>query len=333
MKKESRVVFVLVVFVFGVLWSGGFLGAQDELKDDDYGVVKGKIVDFETGEPVNEEFYVIVYKYHPDGVLDFFLTFQSDQNGNFSKEIKSGQYYIKISPGKKYSRYCFEMSPNIKIKKGGFKNLNSFFVEKGKVTKMIRYARHGGGVRLRIVDAKGHAINPAETFLYFGYNGVGGQVKSEEFLDEVHITSITSDGSIRYGMAAITSLIPGKYQFNITFGVIGYGNVDFELEIIKGQIIDKNIVLDMTNQTGIQGLITDEEGRPLKGVRIVGADAANISSEDGYYRMVHVKTGLQTFDVEYEIKDGVFFDKTVNVQIENNKIIEKNITIQTYGEK
>jgi len=41
MKKESRVVFVLVVFVFGVLWSGGFLGAQDELKDDDYGVVKG----------------------------------------------------------------------------------------------------------------------------------------------------------------------------------------------------------------------------------------------------------------------------------------------------
>lgn len=319
--KQTKL-YVLLLLVCSVVISSTFLPAQSD--NDNFGKIVGQIFEANTGKPVHENFVVTFFKFSQNIQSQRPIFFNSDINGNFSGELEVGRYYIIISPVSRDSIYCFEPNLLELVKnEDEFSNINFVDIRKGQITKLIKTAKLGGKIILTLVDENGNEFDPRTK--YYENIRIRCSMNSDGVLEDAPIESLGD--SLRDGKSTIGTLYPALYKFNMSFDLIGYGDLDFELNAKSGQVVEKKIIIDMTNQTGIEGIISDENGQPIENAVVKAGTAATLTNQSGYYKLLNIKTGKKRLKAEFEKEDGLFFLTKKEVLIQEGIIAVKNITI------
>jgi len=131
----------------------------------------------------------------------------------------------------------------------------------------------------------------------------------------------------------------GKLKICAYFRETGYGKTKDEyISIVKNNISEYKLVIDLLDNTGVQGFITDQNGIALKNVEIsihkkivdygYAGIADTISDDEGYYKIIALDEGL--YMLRFECEYGEFSFN--NIIIEKNVLLEKNIKINTQKE-
>ena len=329
-----RNVFTMLVLFLGMLIHGFSIEKADEKLDkDNYGKVVGYIIDSETGEPARERLAIFVYSYSFNNFPSHLHTFYSDNNGKFSFELKPGNYCIYYGPNLEESIYSAEPLPDVIEYITELKNLNYIEVMKGKITNVVKKAYRAGRLRIILVDENGNKINPKERF----YNkiSINTSISSRGVLNKQSFGAFMSSNSkLNEGEVELRFLYPALYKIELSFPFIGHGDATFEVEVVAGQTIEKKVVLDMSNGTGVEGVVSTPSGTPIQGASVgVGGGGfygrgSYITDSNGYYKIINIQTGRCRLEISYEKTEGHFFYKYCEVNIQNNVLLRKDIVLK-----
>lgn len=293
-------------------------------KSDECGKIVGWIIDSESNKPVKEEFAVEIFPYF--AITDKLPgdTYRlKTKTGHFSIGVKAGRYFITFTPyseGTKYAEYC---NPHF------FKQDQMIEVEKGKITEIRKKVSEGGYLKVIIVNTSYQQVNFRD---YFEKGTVNVWLSNDDngYSEPV----IFQKKELEAGEKTITNLVPGDYRIHSYFPEAGYGvsKEDF-IDIESKKISEYRVVIDSSNNTGIQGFVKDKNGAPLKGVEILICQdienygnkgfADTISNDEGYYKIFGIEEGIYMLRVECEFKDFYIY----NIKITGNQLLSKDIII------
>jgi hypothetical protein len=316
---KQKTIFIMVLLVFQIALTLAILGApQDE---DNYGKVIGQIVDPETGKPVNEVFDIVLY----DGIAVKFSSRvlfhkESDAQGRFVLDLPQYTYYLQFYPMSKKSKYCFSLSP-FKLKE---EERDILKIEKGKITYFQKKAPLGGTLKIYMADTSNNKIVPTEIF------HMKFRISCSVKFDDQNPNNI--EGDLEMGEVTYSQLHPGLYSVDIGFDGIGSNNIkkkDIRIEI--GKTTEVYINLDLNNNTGVEGIVTDAAGQPMEDsdLNFSSADSYYVAftNKNGYYKLTGMAPGDYSLFIICSINQGTenfgvtgFYDKE-KINIEKNKLL------------
>ncbi len=294
---KQRVVFAILIIV--MLLGSVTVWCQVE-PEEGYGKVIGYVVDSDTGEPCKERFHVYFYFLDKTQTKAGIEKFTTDQNGYIEKKLKPDLYYPQVSPVSENSEYCGTPHPT-KLRKEGRRTIK---VEKGQITFFQLKAVVGGRLTFYISDLNGVRFNPKEKFgkEFLITAQVSGNNSS---METRYATDTLNDGELRF-----RSSYPGIYKAKVEFDGIGYSTIILENILIeKGKTTEKLIKIDLNDNTGVEGIITDANGSPMHGVEIcfVREDEQDsklyctTSEQNGHYSLSGMPPGEYTYSIDSPI--------------------------------
>lgn len=307
-KYKSRFVIALIITLLGYSLLCG--GHQDDAEMDKQGKVIGQIVDPETGEPVKESFFVIIYDSDINSKLPsniYRYNDRTDAQGKIELELPVYTFYLQFIPVSFTSKYSQTKNPFCLEEK----DRDVIKVEPGKITYFKKKAALGGVLKIYLADMNNIRFNPQEKFnqkfkirSIIGEEGCRGTDTGRDTLDD--------------GELAVYRLFEGNYWIDIEF--YGLGFKDFKKHNIlveQGKTTEVNINLDLTDITGIEGFITDADGVPLEDAYILLA-AINrapgetvghkaIANKDGHYSLTGMPEGKYYLTYHYNTKNDHSF--------------------------
>lgn len=319
-----RTIFCALVVLVVAIISSHMLMAVSQESGDNYGKVIGQIVDQETGEPVNEVFRVIFYDSKSDGfVIDYEKT---DANGRFSLELIPNIYYISIFPMSENSKYCILPSP-FKLNE---EKRHKVKIEKGKITQIQLKALIGGGIKIYTADLSNVKFNPQEKF--------DQKFDITAFVKSPILIGNAGKDDLNDGELTVGRLYQGIYSVEVKFEGLGFSTIRKDNILVeKGKVTDVLINIDLSDNTGIEGIVTDANGMALGGVSVTfthkdlkaKADYEAITNESGYYILKGILDGDYYMSYHYNKKVGIisFIQKGV-VEIKKNVLKRLDIQIQ-----
>jgi len=296
---------VLVVLVIGIISSHVLMAVPQE-SGDNYGILKGQIIDEETGEPVAEHFLVSLTESNVEAAYQIKTKgYKTDKKGYFSFRWEPGSYLLYFQPTSPTSKYCRDRNP---ISYPESKQIIQ--IEKGKVTEIIKKAQLGGKLKLTMETQTGERINP---ILIFGENvDVRVQIWGKSLLDNESEIRFTDGDTFSDGEILMHSLCPDLYEVKIEFGGMGILTKNLKnIEVKKDEITEVGVIVDFHGQTGIEGTILYTDGTPIENVRVgvFGPEGASKKSgasvytdKNGYYKIVGLEEGL--YDVIFSKRLG-----------------------------
>lgn len=336
---------MLVICLVGLItatyiFSQSRLGDLPDCDDGNCGKLVGNIIDAETKDNVNENFYIaftdcaIKDKQKIINGEHIFYFVRSDTNGKFSAMIPEGRYCLQFWPVNPGSNYCMDPVPALNDSYS-----QTVYVKRGKISTIQKLAKVGGHLKILLVDTNNNKINPIELLWKKFYINV--KITSEKVSPNIlRIGSQTDLLGLNDGEFIIKNLPPEFYNVNIEFENMGYGSQSSGgIEIIRNSITEVPITVDLNNQTGIEGKITDMDNNPLKGVHVTAKSANDkellfisdfgdiYTDSEGRYRIIGLKE--QKYDLFiYGKKDGVACERNRNgIEIKHGVILKMNFKL------
>lgn len=324
---KRTILYLLIVSIIAVIAVKGLNGVPQKeglMDKDNYGKVVGRIVDEDTGEPVKEKFTLYIYDSRSDENA-FYINevIQTDTQGNFSVELIPFVYYIMLVPNNDDSRYC-ELPAPYKLEE---KKRYTVKVEKGKITIVQLRALIGGKIKIFTADLANTKINPRELF-------------DQKFNLKVSARSSMDSANARRddlndGVLTLGRLYPGVFSVEVEFDGLGYPPVKKENILVeKGKTTEVLVNIDLNDNTGIEGIITDANGVIVGENASVGfshrdsemeIDFGAYANKDGYYILKGMPEGFYYVSYNYETKTGLLcFDYGI-VEIKKNNILHLDI--------
>ena len=305
-----RNILILLVLFFGLI--GSFMAMEaaessEEQDPDNYGILRGKIIDEDTGKPVNEKFFVSINDLNYI-MLSRFGT-ETNENGFFKCKWKPGTYLLYFFPRSHTSKYCWDKNPRFFP---GEKNIIK--IEKGKITKIVKKATLAGRLKLLLVSKEGDRINPRITF---GKKiDCGVRIQGESLIDNTSGEFFTEGDDFNDGEILVHSLCPDIYKVKVTFDGMGIPSISLEdIVIEKNSTTEVEVKIDLDDPTGVEGVIYYESGEAIDNVEVgigrpLGSpdsiSASVYTDQNGYYKIVGLKEGTYDMTFMKEIEDSVF---------------------------
>ena len=324
----------LVLFIVTLVWlnHNHLTGSpQEEWDKDNYGKIIGQVVDEETGEPVNEVFKVSFLDCSIAGHPKFLFRLESNKQGHFSERVKPGIYGLYFYPDSNTSRYCFEIEPDVDPE-----NRKIIRVKAGQITKFIKKAKLGGVLKLILVDENGDRIIP--NFLFNPEDmKIRPSVEYAQFPGVYASYHNKSGDRFHDGEITLYSLFPGKYYIEVYPTSMGYGPIFLKDVVVQsGQTKIQPVVMDLSDNTGIAGTITDTNGNPIKNALVLIKKnddhqyfAGIRTDNNGYYKIIGLLEGMYDLDITVFITELKFIDdRYENIPISKNTILQKDVVIK-----
>lgn len=330
-----RNIFVLLVLFFGLFSS---LSAMEEAQSgeeqdlDNYGILRGKIIDEDSGKPVNEKFFVSIND--PNYKLISRFGTETDENGFFKCKWKPGTYLLYFFPRSRTSKYCWDKNPRFFP---GEKNIIT--IEKGKITEIIKKATLAGRLKLLMVSKEGDKINPQVIFRKRIDCDV--QIKGESLIDTTSGSFFTDGDDFNDGEILVHCLCPDIYTIDVDFEGMGIGS-----KLLKDIVIEKNstteveVKIDLDDPTGVQGVIYYESGESIENVEVsIGGPiessesitASVYTDQNGYYKIVSLKEGTYYMTFMKEIKRLVFLNISPRkVYVKNGSLSRLDLKLKNH---
>jgi hypothetical protein len=305
-----RNILVLLVLFFGMIGSfmemaGTQSGEEQDL--DNYGFLRGKIIDEDTGKPVNEKFFVSINNLNYT-FLSHFGT-ETDVNGFFKCKWYPGTYLLYFFPRSHISKYCWDKNPR---RFPGEKNIVK--IERGKITEIVKKATLAGRLKLLMVSKDGSRINPK---IIFGEKiDCNVHIVGDSLIDNTNGEFFTEGDDFNDGEILVHSLCPDIYTLDVAFDGMGIPSISLEgIVIEKNSTTEVEVKIDFDDPTGVEGVIYYESGGSIDNVEVgiggpIGSSdsisASVYTDQNGYYKIVGLKEG--TYDMTFlkKIKDSLF---------------------------
>jgi len=304
-----------------------------------------QLLDPITKNPINEKFKVFITEYHNkyNSFQGSYYDYISDNNGRFEFKIDEGKWCLAFMPCSEESKYAGEPF-YIPREKGIVVN-----VEKGKITKYYHMVKPGGDIRVVFVNEKGERVKLNDFFKTDEHDWICFSISNENFTDENSDATLCFlpehfDSDKKLSNYVFFNLPEGNYDCLMDFSRMKYGNyVSQYIENVKVNGGKTTIIkVELSKRTGIKGKVYDENGKPIKGVKIwisnkyyekKGSEfiieAKTYTDENGYYEIF----GLKRLPIPYKIsyhyeeknKEGF---KTIKINPVEGKVIIKNIKLK-----
>lgn len=328
-----RNVFVFPVFM--LVFIGPFLviahpGNEKQWDKENFGKVIIQIIDQDTSNPVNEEFDIELYDSKKnDYPVNLIETKTTDKTGRLTLELVPYTYYLQFYPNFNDSKYCVSPYPYF-IKA---EDRPAIKVEPGKITYFQKKATTGGTLKIYTADMNNVRFNP-----------------QEKFKQEFHISTFVNSNDIYIGVnvgqddlddgeLTIKKLHPGVYWIRVEFRGLGYIDVEKkDITVYKDKITEVIINVNLADNTGVEGVITDANGTLLDNADLtfsprdrakIGQGFVAMTDNNGYYKIEGMPAG--SYYVWYGYNCKTKGKGTISVPygyIEIIKGILKNLNIQ-----
>ncbi len=324
---KRTILYLLIVSIIALIVAKGLNGVpqQELLTDkDNYGKVVGRIVDEDTEEQVHEKFTLYIYDSRSNENA-FYINevIQTDTQGNFSVELIPFVYYIMLVPDNDDSRYC-ELPVPYKLEE---KKRYTVKVEKGKITIVQLRALIGGKIKIYTADLANTKINPRELF----DQKFNLKVSARSSMDSAN----GRGDDLNDGVLTLGRLYPGVFSVEVEFDGLGYPPLKKENILVeKGKTTEVLVNIDLNDNTGIEGILTDANGMALVENASVGFSHRDSETEielnayankDGYYILKGMPEGYYYVSYNYYKKIGMIsFDYDI-VEIKRGTILRVNI--------
>jgi len=328
-----RNILVLLVLFFGMIGSfmaieGALSGEEKDL--DNYGFLRGKIIDEDTGKPVNEKFFVSINNLNYT-FLSHFGT-ETDVNGFFKCKWYPGTYLLYFFPRSHISKYCWDKNPR---RFPGERNIVK--IEKGKITEIIKKATLAGRLKLLMISKEGDRINPK---IIFGEKiDCGVRIVGDSLIDNISGEFFTEGDDFNDGEILVHSLCPDIYNVKVIFDGMGIPSISLEgIVIKKNSTTEVEVKIDLDDPTGVEGVIYYESGESIDNVEVgIGGPIENSDSisasvytdQNGYYKIIGLKEGTYYVTFMKEIKRLVFLNISPRkVYIKNGSLSRLDIKLK-----
>ena len=300
---------------------------------DNYGKVIGQVVDEDTGGPVNEVFFISIFDCSDEANPVFLNNIRSDNNGYFSHKLQPGTYCISFFPETNTSIYCYD--PPFSMLEGS-KHIIS--IKAGQISKFLKKAKLAGRLRIILVDKNGEKIDPNAVFNGCDTKNIREKIKFTKLPGEIVHYNTREGDSLDDGEMMMYSLYPESYSLEVYFSDIGIAPVRINemINISSGKTVEQNIILDLNDSTGIQGVMVDQNSNFIKDARIIISKEDETeyfvnarTNNDGFYKIIGLKEGIYSLRVSIDISATKWkIKKYKNVKISKNMILHKNFVIE-----
>lgn len=323
---KRTILYSLIVSVIALIAAKGLNGIpqQEGLNDkDNYGKVMGRIVDEDTGEPVKEAFQLLFLDSDRDDYgFNVEAREKTSDRGTFEKKLPPHVYSIEFYPLTENSKYCYFPYPfSLEEKKKVLVK-----VERGKITVIQIEAPLAGTMKIYTVDQNNVKFNPAVIFNQ--KFEIHTWPKSPLYMD-VHVRN----DDLNDGELIIDRLYPGTYSLEVWFEGLGYPEVKKESILVeKGKTTEVLINMNLNDNTGIEGILTDVNGLALGEAHVgfvhkdfgmkVNFDA--YANQNGYYQLKGMPEGY--YYVTYFYERNSHYDV---VEIKKNVMLRVNFQFPT----
>jgi len=326
---------VFVFSVFMVVLIGPFLGIaypvnEERWDSENFGKVIIQIIDQDTLKPVNEEFSIELYdskkNIYPANLIE---TKTTDKNGRLTLELVPYIYYLQFWPTPGNSKYCVSPYPYF-IKA---EDRPVIKVEPGKITYFQKKVTSGGILKIYTADMNNVRFNPQEKFKQEYH--IGTFVNC----NDIYIGVNVGQDDLNDGALTIKKLHPGVYWIGVEFRGLGYIDVEKnDITVYKDKITEVIINVNLADNTGIEGVITDANGTPLDNADLtfsprdrakIGQGFVAMTDSNGYYKIQGMPEGSYYVWYGYNCKTkGKGTISAPYGYIEIIKGILKNLNIQ-----
>lgn len=316
---KRTILYVLIVSIIALIVAKGLNGVpqQEGLMDkDNYGKVVGRIVDEDTGEPVKEAFQLaFLYSDRDDYGFNIEAKEKTTDRGTFEIKLRPHVYSIQFCPLAENSKYCIFPYPfNLEEKERVLVK-----VEKGKITVLQIDAPRGGTIKIYTVDQNNVKVDPSMIF-------------NQKFKVQVDIHNPVYRGvnegkdNLNDGEFIVKRLYPGNYSLEVRFEGLGFPKVKKEnITVEKGKVTEVLVNIDLNDNTGIEGILTDVNGVALatayvgfvhKDIKGSGGHFRAYADKSGYYHLKGMPAGYYyaTFFYESEKKLHSVYDEILEIK-------------------
>ena len=332
---------VLVIGLLSFLSSQSRLDKLPECDKDNCGKVVGRIIDAETGENVEIEFYIAFcdcdikdnLKIFNGDHIKYLIT--GDSNGKFSVKIPEGRYCLQFYPRTNRAKYAVDPTPSLNPK-----HTQMITVLKGRIATVRKLAMRGGSLKITLVDSNNDRINPL--VLFNPRIDIQAKLSSEKISPALFGVEDESDpNGLNDGEIIINNLFPGQYDLSIEFENMGYGSQRFKnIEIERNKTKEINATININDKTGIEGRIVDQYNNPLRNIYINAkyvndeelpffSDFGDIYTDiSGRYKIIGLKEQIYNLYIYGEINGTEVEKKIEGIHIKNDTILKRDIVIE-----
>jgi len=295
--------------------------------------MRGKVLDMDTGQPVNGAWVNLFGCSQPvtmiNGKCMALLEMRTDGNGNFGfPDLRSGWYflvvihrdYVVYGPAFELSHYLLGNTRKEFVGKVDRSSIDynffddkpdrNFFLEEGQITQLVIKLEQAAKLH---IDAK--MKTPAGTFVYKDTFEILIEEKPEEkiyWVEEIEGGEFESRCMPPYG------------RTKIKYGHKGFGNQIRGILLEKGKVTKFEILFDYTTGQSIHGrLVSKETKNPLSSAIVtlyphsIDRSLRTVSDSQGEFWLGGIKTGK--YDLEIRHPKITIFEKILSVDI-NDKI-------------
>ena len=328
--KRLKLFAVVCWFMCSLILSFNFLlsKAENGLDKDVHGKFVCQIVDPETGEPIKEPFEIAFYDSKDDRYpSNRFRTVETDENGRLVLELPPYPFYLQFYPSSVSSKYCISPYP-FYIKEADRMVAQ---VETGKITYIRKKAELGGTIKIYTADINNTRFNP-----------------EEKFNQKFQIATVISSANLYKGFPSVRDdlnngeltvnrLHPGEYWVRVSFEGVGYRTIKKENILVeKGETAEVFINVDLNDNTGIEGVVTDANGIPIEDADItLGNDDKSMgygfeayTDKNGYYKLSGIPEGYYYLGYGYTCKTRgkgtISFSKGI-IEVKKNVLLRLDI--------
>jgi hypothetical protein len=346
--KQKMIYSFLIISILGSFHLNKMLHAQESTWDrDNYGKVVGKIVDAKTGKPVDELFHMILYDCVSESSPQKKEYLISNENGTFEMILKPGKYCLEFSPLSDMSKYSidytgdlrlYELSEELGTNLSDYKvspaKRQTIVVNKGQVTKFVKKVKYGGKILVIIVDQNNNALDIKSIF---GDSAKIDITVTKDFfhiIENVFVIDKAKNSHLNENEYMIFRIWAGKVNLEINYAGIGYGKTDRQLvEIKENNTHELTFIIDMNAKNGIEGVISDESGVPVKSARVwVTREKRTIAMDytdiKGNYKFFGLKDGIYILNLLKAHKSGFYSYESKGIEISNDIMVRKDIILK-----
>ena len=342
--KTIKLLFAVLLVM--LISSVNGLCQEDASNKDSFGKIIGRIFDQETNLAVNEIFNVVIVDCSDQSIeKNIYKQIESSSRGTFVfNNVNPGIYCVILSPTAGNTIYCYEPDFTSSLK---FQHTIKIFP--GQISRIHCEAKRGGNLKVTLVDKIGNTISPRSIMLASPYSDypnddlrrlhikIGSLDYQDGKNDFIAYNSIVND-YLDDGEITMYGLYPGRYKIYINLGYLGYGwPLSFtNIVINKDQTAEVKAFIDLTDNTGIEGIVTDQNSTPIKNavVMLTFLNEDNYyygsirTNQNGYYKIVGLKEGLFRLQVSLPFdpeSTKVEHIQSQIIQVVKNVILIKNI--------
>jgi hypothetical protein len=241
-------------------------------------------------------------------------------------------YLLFFNPISRTSKYCWDSNPlNFPEEKQVIR------IEKGKITKIVKKAKLAGRLKLIMVSKEGDRINPKEIVGEKANFSV--RFYANWLLDTFDATFFAGGDDFNDGEIVVYCLKPCKYDIEMDFDGLGIVGQKFQnVEVEKEKTNELKVTVDLNDPTGVQGVVSYENGTLLDNVEVsIGGPegsseiltAMAYTDIKGYYKIVGLKEGVHSVSFNKEIRDGVYLNLMPrNVNIKKGSLSRLDVRIK-----